>query len=109
MKKFLFILLLAILSFNVSVAETKITREGNTFVQTSTHGSKGTVTKTKYQWKDSKGTIYDVYMSSTGSCFVNKISSKTGKEYRYYLGPEISEQICRELGVEYKGKKSTSN
>lgn len=107
MKKFLFILI-ALLSFSVSNADTNVTREGNTFVQTSTRSSKGTVTKTKYQWKDSKGTVYDVYMSSTGSCFVNKISSKTGKEYRYYLGPEISEQICKELGVEYKGKKSTS-
>ena len=44
-------------------------------------------------------------MSSTGSCFVIKTSAKTGKEYRNYLGPEISEQMCKELNVEYKGKK----
>ena len=47
-------------------------------------------------------------ISANGSCFVNKISSKTGKEYKYYLGPEISQEICKEMGVEYKGKKSTS-
>ena len=56
-------------------------------------------------WKDSKGNEYPVYMSSTGSCFVIKTSAKTGKEYRNYLGPEISEQMCKELNVEYKGKK----
>lgn len=44
-------------------------------------------------------------MSSTGSCFVMRVSSKTGKEYKSYLGPEISQQICKELNVEYKGKR----
>lgn len=106
MKKFLFILLLAILSFNVSFAETKVTREGKVFVQNAHHSSTGVVKSTPYTWKDSKGVEYPIMMSGTGSCFVNKISSKTGKEYKYYLGPEISEEICSELGVEYKGKKS---
>ena len=108
MKKFLFILLLAILSFNISVAETKVTREGKVFVQNAHHSSTGVVKSTPYIWKDSKGVEYPIMMSGTGSCFVNKISSKTGKEYKYYLGPEISQEICKELGVEYKGKKSTS-
>ena len=108
MKKFLFILLLAILSFNVSVAETKVTREGKVFVQNAHHSSTGEVKSTPYVWRDSKGVEYPIKMSATGSCFVMKKSSKTGKEYKYYLGPEISEEICRELGIEYKGKKSTS-
>lgn len=109
MKKFLFILLLAILSFNVSVAETKVTREGKVFIQNAHHSSTGVVKSTPYTWKDSKGVEYPIMMSANGSCFVNKISSKTGKEYKYYLGPEISQEICKEMGVEYKGKKSTSN
>ena len=80
-------------------------RQGNTFVSKSSRGSKAEPTKTKFTWKDSKGKEYPVYMSSTGSCFVIRVSAKTGKEYKSYLGPEISEQICKELGVEYKGKK----
>lgn len=109
MKKFLFILLLAILSFNVSIAETKVTREGKVFIQNVHHSSTGVVKPTPYTWKDSKGVEYQIMMSANGSCFVNKISSKTGKEYKYYLGPEISQEICKEMGVEYKGKKSNES
>lgn len=113
MKKFLFIAVMLLLSVSCTHVkadnnETHVQREGNTFIQTSSRGNRAEPVKTPYTWKDSKGNVYDVYMSSTGSCFVNKVSSKTGKEYRYYLGPEISEQICKELGIEYKGKKSTS-
>ena len=107
MKKFLFILI-ALLAFNYSNAEVKATREGKVFIQNAHHSSTGVVKSTPYTWKDSKGVEYPIMMSANGSCFVNKISSKTGKEYKYYLGPEISQEICKEMGVEYKGKKSTS-
>ena len=83
------------------------TRNGNEFSVTSK--SKAEPIKTKYTWKDSKGVVYSVYMSANGSCFVIKISKKTGKEYRNYLGPEVSAQICKELGIEYKGKKGTKS
>ena len=53
-------------------------------------------TKTGFTWKDSKGDEYPVYISSEGSCFVIK-NSKSGENYRAYLGKEVSEQICREL------------
>jgi hypothetical protein len=52
--------------------------------------------KTGFTWKDSKGDEYPVYMSSKGSCFVIK-TSKSGENYKAYLGKEVSEQICREL------------
>jgi hypothetical protein len=79
------------------------TRSGNTFI--SSTGERDKAVKTKFTWKDSKGREYPVYISSSGSCFVIRVSSKTGKEYKSYLGPEISEQICKELGIEYKNKK----
>lgn len=53
-------------------------------------------TETGFTWKDSKGDEYPVYMAHTGSCFVIK-TSKSGEEYRVYLGEEISEQINKEL------------
>ena len=111
MKKFLFILI-ALLAFNASIttinAEVKATREGKVFIQNAHHSSTGEAKSTPYTWRDSKGVEYPIKMSADGSCFVMKVSSKTGKEYKYYLGPKISEEICKELGVEYKGKKSTS-
>lgn len=64
--------------------------------------------KTPYTWKDSKGKEYPIYISSTGSCFIIKTSSKTGKEYRQYLGPEISEEICKQLGRKYTAKTKTT-
>ena len=53
-------------------------------------------TKTGFTWKDSNGDEYPVYMAHTGSCFVIK-TSKSGEEYRAYLGEEASEQIRKEL------------
>lgn len=108
MKK-LFILFVMMFAFTTVVNAQNFERQGNTFVSKSTKGSraKAEPTKTKFTWKDSKGKEYPVYMSSTGSCFVIKTSAKTGKEYRNYLGPEVSEQMCKELNVTYKGKKKS--
>ena len=104
MKK-LFIMLLFLLTVGTINAQ-KFTREGDTFVSSSTgEHTKSTPIKTKFNWKDTKGNTYPVYVSSNGSCFVVKTSKKTGKEYKAYLGPEISAQICKELGITYKGKK----
>ena len=101
MKKLL--IMLVLLCVGLTSNAQNYTREGNTFVSTKT--VKSEPVKTKFTWKDSKGREYPVYISSNGSCFVIKVSSKTGKEYKNYLGPEISEQICKELNIEYKGKK----
>ena len=51
---------------------------------------------TGFTWKDSKGDEYPVYMAYKGSCFVIK-TSKSGEEYRAYLGEEASERINKEL------------
>ena len=101
MKKLL--IMLVLLCVGLTSNAQNYTREGNTFV--STKSVKAEPVKTKFTWKDSKGNEYPVYISSKGSCFVIRVSSKTGKEYKSYLGPEISQQICKELGVEYKGKR----
>ena len=52
--------------------------------------------KTGFTWKDSKGDEYPVYIAHTGSCFVIK-TSKSGEDYRAYLGEEVSGQIRKEL------------
>lgn len=52
--------------------------------------------KTGFTWKDSKGDEYPVYIAHTGSCFIIR-TSKSGDDYRAYLGEEVSEQINKEL------------
>lgn len=90
--------------------ETAYKVEGKTYSSTKT-ASRGSSTPiaTGYEWKDSKGNVYPIMMSEgTGSCFVVKVSQKTGNEYRNYLGPEISADICKKMGKEYKGKTTTT-
>ena len=99
-------LLLLVLSIGLAANAQTYTRNGNTFTSAKSVKAKAEPTKTKFTWKDSKGKEYPVYISAKGSCFVIKTSSKTGKEYKNYLGPEISSQICKELGREYKAKRS---
>ena len=106
MKKILYILLF-LLTVGTTINAQNYTREGNTFV--STKSVKAEPVKTKFTWKDSKGNEYPVYISSKGSCFVIKGKDKNGKDKRTYLGPEISQQICKELNIEYKGKKGNKS
>lgn len=105
----LFALTLLILIIGLATNAQTYTRSGNTFISSKGERVKAEPVKTKFIWKDSKGKEYPIYISSKGSCFVIKVSAKTGKEYRNYLGPEISQQICKELNVEYKGKKGTNH
>lgn len=104
MKKIIFIFAMIICCVMTSNAQNyKV--EGNTIISTKTARVKTEPVKTSFTYKDSKGNEYPIFMSSTGSCFVLKTAYKTGKEYRNYLGPEMSADICQRLGVEYKGKK----
>ena len=81
------------------------TRQGTTFMQNSKAKKSSEAKRTKYTWKDSKGNEYPIYISASGSCFVYRTSSKTGNEYKQYLGKEISAEISKEMGIEYKPKK----
>ena len=107
MKKLLLLLLVSLMSITTN-AQSNVEFQGNTIVTKSTR-AKGEAKKTTFTWQDRKGKEYPVYMSATGSCFVVRTSSNTGKEYRSYLGPEVSQQICTKLGIEYKGKKKEKN
>ena len=104
----LFAILLLVLAIGLAVNAQTYTRNGNTFTSAKSVKAKAEPVKTKFTWKDSKGKEYPVYISAKGSCFVIKTSSKTGKEYKNYLGPEISSQICKELNIKYNGKKGNN-
>ena len=110
-KNFVFPLFLVMLIMGMTgttcVAEV-VQRSGNTFevIKTSSQD-----VQTPYNWKDKDGIIYPIYITkkgartsksaagtSGGSCYIKRISKKTGKEYKYYLPKEIQEQIRKELG-----------
>lgn len=101
-------ILLLVLTMGLAANAQTYTRSGNTFTSTKSVKAKAEPVKTKFTWKNSKGKEYPVYISDKGSCFVIKISAKTGKEYKNYLGPEISKQICKELNIKYNGKKGNN-
>ena len=93
MKKII-IAAMMLFSLSLGVQAQSVVREGNTFTQVSNKGEKsgGKETKTEYTYKDSKGNIYPVFLSSTGKAFIKKVSKKTNKEYKQYV-PEIGKQI----------------
>lgn len=101
MKKFITFLLVLLLGIgaNAQTQEVVFKKEGNTY--SSSKKTTSIEKETGFTWKDSKGNNYTIFMSSTGSCYIKKISSKTGNEYKQYLGKEISADICKQLGVTY--------
>ena len=76
-----------------------VTREGKTFIAQGAK-TKGENVKTEYSYTDTDGKTYEIWLSKNGRAFILRIS-KTGKDYRKYLGEEISRQICKEIGREY--------
>ena len=89
----------------IANAQKSYTCVNNTYSSTGRVACKTAPTPTPYSWSDSKGNKYIIYMSSNGSCYIIKKSNKTGKDYKMYMKPEISQDICKKLGKEYKCKK----
>ena len=79
--------------------------ENNTYSSTGRVKSNSTAINTGFNWTDSKCNSYPIYMSASGSCYIIKVSAKTNKEYKQYLKPDVSRDICKKLGKEYKVKK----
>lgn len=104
MKKVLIaVALLLMLGVNNSSSFSQVTRNGNTFTVASKMKQVNS-TKTRFTWQDSKGVLYPIYLSPSGACYVLRVSKKTNKEYKSYLGAEISIQICKELNIKYSSK-----
>lgn len=80
--------------------------ENNTYSSTGRVNTNSSAPiSTGFEWTDSKGNKYPIYISASGSCYIIKTSSKTNKEYKQYLKPDVSQDICNKLGKEYKAKK----
>ena len=99
MKK-LFILLMFLLSFTCMAQD--VVRKDKNFTKISQSDTKEIQTEFTYTIKD---ITYPIFISKNGACYIKRISRKTNKEYKQYLGEEISREICKELNIEYKSRK----
>lgn len=81
-------------------------RHGNNFVSKVETKAKSKPIKTTFTFNNDT-----IYISQTGRCFVIKTSKKTGKEYRRYVGEELSKEVCSALKIEYveDNKDKSSN
>ena len=85
-----------------------VVRNGNTFKSVSSNSSRTSrdTIATKFEWEDSKGNKYPIIVNKgSGACYVWRKSAKTGKMYKSYLGAEVSQAVCKELGITYVPKK----
>ena len=97
---FICIIMMLCLGVNNSSSQT-IVRDGKVFKSQgrSTHKADTLVTSFKFE---AGGVQYPIIINkSTGSCYIWK-KSRNNKMYRQYMKPEVSEQIAKELGIEYK-------
>lgn len=69
-----------------------VVRQGNVFKSNKVSNGRQSEKKTNWEYEDSKGQTYPIYLSASGKAFIKVISKKTGKEYRRYL-PEVGKQI----------------
>ena len=98
MKRYIFCLLIAL--FSITSYPQDVVKEGKTFkVQTTQTTSEQ---QTEYTWEDKKGVKYPIFISKKGACYIKRISSKTGKEYKQYLPKETQETIRKELKIDKK-------
>ena len=102
-KKILFIILTLFLAIIAYYLFTKEIKDGVTTMDKYTRINVDSLVKTEFVWKDNKGDEFPVYMAHTGSCFIIR-TSKRGKNYRAYLGEEVSEQIRKELSKSDTGR-----
>lgn len=82
-----------------------VVKEGNTFSIVKTEKTTPDTVKTVFSYKDSKNNIYPIYLNkNTGSCFIIRISGKTGNKYNQYMPTEVKNNICKYYNVTPKNK-----
>lgn len=97
--KRIFVILSMLFVLTNTTAE--VIRKNNTF-KITTVKTKSEGEQTKYVYEDNKGNKYPIFVTKNGTCYIKKVSSKSGKEYRQYIPKEIKEIILKELNIENK-------
>lgn len=94
----IFILMYLLFFCSAVFGQTKIKRQGNTFIEqadTTKTKMKGQVYETDMLYVEKDGTAYPIFLSSNGNAFINKVSKKSGRKYRKYL-PKVTKEIQNE-------------
>jgi len=74
---------------NSGFSQKIVKKDGQYLVEaTNTASRVARDSSTKYKFRDTKGQVYDVYVSARGKYYYNKISGTTGKPYKVYLKME---------------------
>ena len=84
-------------------AQVKYEQSGNTFkrIEAEKTIKKGDPPmKTPFFWENSQGK-WPIYLSNggKGSAFIIRTSKNTGKEYKAYLGKEVTQDIKKQLNI----------
>lgn len=103
-KAILTIACLMMTGYFVSAYSQDYTRSGKQYSAVKKSTEK-TEINTGFTWKDTKGNVYDIYITDSNSCYIKKVSAKTGNTYKQYLSKEISAEIAKELGRKSKEEK----
>lgn len=106
MKKYIFLAVMLFIGLNNSMANDSISFivNGNMYSKVhTTNKQKTEPTQTPYVYKIG-GQELPILLSVNGRAYVIRISQK-GNEYKYYLGEDISRDICEKMGIEYKEKE----
>lgn len=100
MKKYLTVLVAGLLLATNFVYAQNYKREGKEFVQVQSErkSAESKDVRTVYTWKDAKGNVHPIWITPKGAAYIKRISSKTGKEYKYYLPKELAKEITKEMG-----------
>lgn len=106
MRKIIILAIALMLGIGNAGAQTTKVSESKKVVLNAGQSKSRTTTppkETPYAWEVG-GIEYPIYISSTGSCFIIRVSKKSGKEYKQYLGVEVSTKISKEMGIKYTPK-----
>ena len=99
MKKIIYFIVMMI-AFALN-ANAQFNLDGNNYTNVTKGRQSSQGTETPYTWSDRSGTSYNIFICNNGRCYVNKTSSKTNKEYKYYLNEEISKDVAKKMNIEY--------
>lgn len=96
-------ILLTVLMMLAIMASAQVTKTGNIYKASKGAAIRDTLV-TSYIYEDAQGKKHKIIINKkTGSCYYWR-TSKLGKNYRQYLGKEISEDVCKCLGLKYTAK-----
>lgn len=103
MKKILIAVAMLLSLVKLQAADPTFVVNGTSYESVKKASQKSEPLATPYTYK-SGDKEYPIYLSKNGRAYIWKVSSKTGNEYKYYLGEEISRDICAKMNVEYVEK-----